>query len=94
MHIGDLDGTSSNIVGKRWRAFVTVMVHNANIAIHGGVSGATVTGPWSAGDTNGRTLSCTTNGGTCTVQSGRLSRATAASVRFTVTGTSITVNRP
>ena len=87
LHVGDLDGTSSNIGGKRWRAFVTVMVHNANIAIHGGVSGATVTGTWSAGNGNGRQLSCTTNGsGTCTVQSGRLSRATAASVRFTVTG--------
>lgn len=83
IHIGDLDGTSVNIGGNRWRATVTATVHNQN---HGPVAGATVTGTWSAGDGNGRTLSCTTNGaGQCNVTSGRLSRATNASVIFTVT---------
>ena len=83
IHAGDLDGASTNIPGNRWRATVTVTVHDA---LHGAVSGATVTGSWSAGDTNGRTLSCVTGAaGTCTVTSGRLSRSTNADVTFTVT---------
>lgn len=83
MHVGDLDGTvNDNVPGNRWRAIVTVTVHDAN---HSPVSGAFITGTWSAGDTNGRTLSCTTNGaGQCLVTSGRIADATA-SVTFTVT---------
>lgn len=83
MHIGDLDGQSTNIGGNRWRATVTITVHDANEAP---VANATVSGTWSAGDSNGRTLSCVTqSNGSCSVTSGRLSRTTNASVTFTVT---------
>ncbi len=83
MHVGDLDGTSGTIGGGRWRATVTVIVHNFQ---HNPVSGATVTGTWSAGDTNGRTLTCVTDTlGRCTVTSGRLSLTSNADVTFTVT---------
>ena len=83
MHIGDLDGTSANIDATRWRATVTITVHDAN---HNLVASATATGTWSAGDGNGRTLSCITNAsGQCNVTSGRLSRTNNASVVFTVT---------
>jgi len=81
MHIGDLDGQSISIGGNRWRATVTLTVHDAN---HNPVANATVTGTWSAGDSNGRTLSCVTqSNGSCSVQSGRISR-NVASVTFTV----------
>ena len=85
IHIGDLDGSTQTLGGNRWRARVTVTVHNQG---EGLVANATVTGTWSAGDTNGRQLSCTTGlSGTCTVQSGRLSRTNNnnPSVIFTVT---------
>jgi len=83
MHIGNLGGTSAAIAGARWRATVTITVHNVD---HDPVSEATVTGAWSAGDTNGQTLACTTDGsGQCAVQSGRLSLADDASVSFVVT---------
>ncbi len=82
MHIGDLDGQSTNIGGNRWRATVTITVHDAN---ENPVANATVSGTWSAGDTNGRTLSCVTqSNGSCSVQSGRIMRTTAT-VTFTVT---------
>jgi len=89
MHIGDLDpGTKTGLGGNRWRTGVIVTVHNQS---EGLVSGATVTGSWSAGDTNGRTLSCTTSGsGTCTVTSGRLNRTTNPSVIFTVNNVAAT----
>lgn len=62
---------------------MTVLVHDQS---HTPVANAKVTGTWSAGDTNKRTLSCTTNAsGQCNVTSGRLSRATNASVTFSVT---------
>ena len=89
IHIGDLDGTSANLPAppaNRWRATVTATVHDQNHAL---VSGATVTGTWSTGDTNGRTLSCTTattgpSIGTCPLTSGRINTNTA-NVTFTVT---------
>ena len=82
-HVGDLDRTSVNISGSQWRATVTVYVHNNT---HGPLSGVKVNGSWSAGDGNGRTLSCTTNGvGQCNLTSGRLSRTANASVLFSVT---------
>ncbi|OGT19669.1 MAG: hypothetical protein A2V90_05725 [Gammaproteobacteria bacterium RBG_16_57_12] len=82
IHIGDLDRNSANIGGNRWRAFVRATVHNGSHAL---MSGALMSGSWSAGDTNGRTLSCTTDAsGTCSVQSGRLNRNTNLSVTFTV----------
>jgi FtsP/CotA-like multicopper oxidase with cupredoxin domain len=87
MHIGDLDASpqATSIAGNRWRAFVTVSVHDVN---HGPVSGATVTGTWSAGDANGQDLSCTTGtNGRCTLKSGRIPNGTA-SVVFAVTNVS------
>jgi hypothetical protein len=82
MHLGDLDGTSSSLNANLWRAFVTITAHDSTDAP---LSGATVTGAWSAGNASGRTLTCTTNAsGQCTVQSGQLSKANAASVTFTV----------
>lgn len=110
MHISALSGASATVPGggpARWRATVTITVvdNNGNL-----VSGATVNVSWSAGDGNGRQLSCTTNAsGQCTVQSGRLQLATAASVVMTVNNathatltynaadnvvSSISVNRP
>jgi len=83
LHVGDLDGTSVDVVGNRWRATVVITVHDA---LHGFTPGATVTGTWSAGDTNGLVLICTTDAsGACSLTSGRLSRVTDASVIFTVT---------
>jgi PKD repeat protein len=82
-HVGDLDGTSANIGGNRWRATVTVTAHDTG---HNPLSGVTVNGDWSAGDGNGRTRSCTTDtSGRCSVTSGRLSRSVNASVTFSVT---------
>lgn len=89
VHVGDLDGSTTTLGGNRWRAIVTVTVHDAN---HNPIVGATVSGTWSAGDANGRQLSCPTPTnalGQCTLQSGRLSRATDASVIFSVTNVTI-----
>jgi hypothetical protein len=50
-------------------------------AAHASLSGVVVTGTWS----NGGSASCTTgSNGTCSVQQTKLSRATVASVTFTV----------
>jgi FtsP/CotA-like multicopper oxidase with cupredoxin domain len=84
IHVGDLDRMSFRISTTRWRAQVTITVHNAN---HAPVAGVTVRGRWSAGDISGRTLSCVTNAaGRCSVQSGRLFRSSNLQVTFTVTG--------
>jgi PKD repeat protein len=82
-HVGDLDWTSANIGGNRWRATVTVRVHDT---VHNPLAGVTVNGGWSGGDGNGRTTSCTTGvDGQCSLTSGRLSRIADANVIFTVT---------
>ena len=79
-HAGDLDGSAS-ASGKTWTAAVVIRVHDA---AHGAVGGVRVTGSWSNG-ANG-TASCTTGtNGACTVQKTKLSRASVASVTFTVT---------
>jgi hypothetical protein len=86
MHVGDLDGSSSTLGGNRWRATVPLIMHTFQ---HNPLAGATVTGTWSAGDTNGRTLSCVTDTlGRCSVTSGRLDRDLDASVTFTVNSVS------
>lgn len=83
MHVVDLDWTNATLSATQWRAFVTIIVLDGN---GNPVSGALVTGTWSAGNTSGRTLTCTTNAsGICQVQSGQLSRTTNLSVNFTVT---------
>ena len=79
-HAGDLDGSAS-ASGKTWTAAVVIRVHDA---APGAVGGVRVTGSWSNG-ANG-TASCTTGtNGACTVQKTKLSRASVASVTFTVT---------
>jgi len=110
MHVGDLDGTSANSNGPRWKATVTITVHNAS---EGVLSGATVSGSFSP---TGGSGSCTTSGaGTCNITSGNIRNSTA-STTFTVTnvsksgytyassanhdvdlgtnGTTITINKP
>jgi len=83
MHVADLDWTNAILSTTQWRAFVTITVLDSNGSP---VSGALVTGTWSAGNTSSRTLNCTTNAsGMCQVQSGQLSRTTNPSVNFTVT---------
>jgi hypothetical protein len=78
-HVGNLDGSTS-ISGKTWTARVTITMHTA---AHGPLSGAVVTGNWSNG---GGSASCTTcANGTCSIQVTKLSRASVASVSFTVT---------
>ena len=77
MHVGDLDGSKTTQGPTKWKANVTITVHDAS---HVPLSGGTVTGAWS----NGGTSSCTTNGGgQCSVSKNNISNG---SVTFTVTG--------
>ena len=76
IHIGDLDGTRT-VAKKNWSASVTVAVHDAS---HKLMSGAVVTGSWSAGGTS----SCTTSRlGVCTISKSGIALATT-SVTYTV----------
>lgn len=78
MHVGDLDG-SSVINGNRWDATVTITVHDDSEAP---VSGANVTGGWSAGATGNS--SCVTNAsGQCSVTKTNL-RSNIDNVTFSV----------
>jgi len=82
-HVGDLD-RSTAASGKTWTAKVTIRI---DTAAHAPVGGVTVSGSWSNGASG--TTSCRTgSNGTCTVQVGKLSRATVAAVTFTVNGAS------
>jgi hypothetical protein len=78
MHVGDLDGTATQVGGNRWRANVTITVHNA---AHGPVSNATVSGSWTG--TGGPTTCVTNANGQCTLTSNRI-RNNVPSVQFTV----------
>lgn len=78
MHIGDLDGSSTN-QNNKWTATVTITVHNAN---HNPVTNATVSGNWSNGASG--TASCVTNSsGQCNISKSDISRG-KNSVTFTV----------
>lgn len=80
MHVGDLDGNSSNN-GRTWTAEVTITVHDPG---HNALSGADVSGDWSTGDT----ATCTTDSsGQCTVSLSGL-RKNVSPVSFTVSGVS------
>jgi hypothetical protein len=80
LHVGDLDGVGVSQNSLRWQANVTITVHDS---LHQPVSGASVSGAWSAGATG--TATCTTGtNGTCTVSKGALTKRTVASVTFTV----------
>jgi subtilisin family serine protease len=79
MHVGDLDNESTKN-RLRWNAVVRIKVLDANGNV---VSGASVSGSWSAGATG--TSSCTTaSDGTCTVSKSNLKQS-VTSVTFTVT---------
>ncbi len=108
IHVGDLDGTAVNISKSRWRASVTVAVHDQNgAAVAGTVVHFTLS--------TGQNVSCTTTiSGLCTAQSPEYRKRTT-DVTFTVvnligpspyvagdnhdpdgdsSGTSITLSRP
>jgi hypothetical protein len=77
MHVGDLDGLGS-VQGRTWAVSVTIKIEDGS---HNPVSGATVSGAFSAG-ANGN-ASCTTGtSGTCFVTKSRLK---SSSVTFRVT---------
>jgi len=79
MHVGDLDGSAVRNPNQSWNATITVAVHDA---AHGPVSGATVTGTWSAGATG--TGTCTTNtSGLCSITKTNISKK-STSATFTV----------
>ncbi len=82
MHVGDLDGKGTNTSNVKWKADVTITVHDSN---HVAISGAQVSGSWSTGGTQ----TCTTGtSGTCTVTLSNLGRARNASVTYTVNSVS------
>jgi serine protease AprX len=81
MHVGDLDRTSVSLSATRWRARVTVRVHDGDHAVLPGVVVRGRFGP------NGATLTCTTGtGGGCTLS--RDLKKTKVSIVFTVLGLS------
>lgn len=87
MHVGDLDGASTNN-GSTWTAAVTIAVHTVD---HEPLAGAVVSGSWSNG-TSGSS-SCTTGvDGRCTVtQSGIAKRISSVTFAVgTVTASSLT----
>ena len=78
MHVGDLDGASTN-VGKNWKATVTITVHDAT---HNPVVSSTVNGSWSGGYSG--SASCITDStGRCSVTTGAINSKTS-SATFTV----------
>jgi serine protease AprX len=61
VHVGDLDGSATTLSATRWRAKVTITVHDGQ---HSVVAGATVTGLWTGNVTD----TCVTNqNGKCSV---------------------------
>jgi hypothetical protein len=82
IHVGDLDGSSSN-GGGTWSATVEITVHDAS---HNPLNGATVVGNWSPSGLNSNT--CTTGdlggNGTCIVLFPSLKKGTKTAA-FTVT---------
>jgi hypothetical protein len=83
VHVGDLKASTSSGSRNRWNVLVTITVHNQ---IESPITGATVAGSWSGGETGSG--SCTTNGsGTCTVSKSNI-KGSLSSVRFTVNAVS------
>lgn len=84
MHVGDLDGSGSNINNRFWRASITITVHDSS---HNPLANAKVTGSWSGGPTGAS--SCTTSSsGQCTVTK-NLSRNAYPSATFSVTNVTL-----
>ncbi|MDQ3940404.1 MAG: S8 family serine peptidase, partial [Actinomycetota bacterium] len=78
LHVGDLDKSAANTSGNRWRATVTITVHDQGDAP---VGDALVAVSWSTGNTG----SCTTSSsGTCTVS--LTVKRSLPSLTLTVTG--------
>jgi lysophospholipase L1-like esterase len=78
LHVGGLSGSPVVVNKNTWRATVTILVHDASASP---ISGAVVTGSWSAGSGD----TCTTGAeGRCSVESDNLSRRNLSSVTFTV----------
>lgn len=81
VHVGDLDGIGVKSLSK-WKAIVTVLVHNNE---HSPVGGATVSGTWNVGSSS-YSGSCTTgSSGTCQITRDKIGTK-VTSVTFTVTG--------
>ena len=77
MHVGDLDGSASG--SRRWRATVSVLVHNSE---HNPMANVTVRGAWSGGYS--KSAQCVTAAnGICTLTTRYIRRKTG-SVTFTV----------
>jgi hypothetical protein len=68
VHIGDLDGESFRSSWFRWKAKVTIELHDDNCNL---VDGATVSGFWTGGYSGSG--SCITRDGRCSVTSGNIS---------------------
>jgi len=110
LHVGDLDGIGVTQAGQKWRATVTVTMHDGNEGI---VAGANVSIQWSTGATATTT---TDANGQCAFTLSNLSKQTTPSVTLTITaathatlsysaaanhdpdgdsnGTSVVVNKP
>ncbi len=82
IHVGDLDGASTN-QGSTWTAIVTITIHDG---AENPVSDATVSGAWSNG-VSGTAQCITDSSGSCTVSQSGIGKRNA-SVTFTVDGVS------
>lgn len=83
IHVGDLDGATTNIGRNKWRAIVSVTVEDSN---HNPVANATVDGSWSGGASG--TGSCVTDAnGRCDITSGNINN-NQSSATFTVSSVS------
>jgi hypothetical protein len=80
VHVGDLDGAGTRQNSTKWKATVTITVHDAN---HAARSGVLVSGAWSGG-TSGSATCTTGTSGQCSVSKSNLSRSSVSSVTFTV----------
>jgi VCBS repeat-containing protein len=78
MHVGDIDGSTSDANRGRWNATATITVHSEN---HTVLEGATVSATWSTGKVG----NCTTNAsGECSLTLSNI-KSTVVKVIFTVT---------
>jgi hypothetical protein len=85
IHVGDLDGSASIATATRWRAQVTIQVHNGS---HIPMQGVTVSGAWSVQP--GSVVSCSTNSaGFCIISRNSLLMASDASVTFTMSNAAL-----
>jgi hypothetical protein len=85
LHCGDLDGSSVNQSGSKWRATVVVTMHDGN---HAPVQGASVTVQWSTGAS---ATAATAANGQCTFTLSNLSRQSTPSVNLTITNATHTI---